>query len=744
MKKIFTLLLSIMAFMNANAAVENIKVGGWLESGYVTWTKVAGYKYNVYVSPASSDTWTKLDDALVREYNDYGRADAIGIEAGEYKFKIVPVKDDNEVASEATVSAPFTAQKYNRDGYAHYKLAGGENSGVGAYTNKGVLKKDARVLYVTSANAKTVKMNMEVGSGKTEERIGVQNIIQAYEKGVEKRPLAIRFIGLIHKEDMPELGSSAEGLQVKGKLHEMNLTLEGVGDDATFFGFGMLVRACQSVEIRNIGIMRCMDDCISLDTDNEHIWVHNNDVFYGKAGSGDHAKGDGAIDVKGTLYCTVSGNHFWDTGKSTLNSNGDEVDFVTYHHNWYDHSDSRHPRVRKSQHLHVFNNYYDGNSKYGVGATTGSCIFVEANNFRNCKFPVMISMQGSDLYAGGTVASTDNKTFSSEDGGIIKTYNNIITGATSTYIPYGATTALVKGKLQSVSYMPTTTHFDAYEVSERKGTVPSEVVTLKGGTGYNNFDVEEDFYEYTPDAPADVPSIVTGAYGAGRCGHGDFTWTFSDSEDTNYAVIPELASAIDGYKSSLIGFFGNAIVSGGGDNGGGDDNGGNNGGGDDVKPDNASICHFMDKAPSSNQVTVSGNYSNSKGTVTYDGKDYNLCVKMESATVITITPAEDCNVTLVFGSAETGKKLKIDNTTYTTDANGKYTFAAKGGTTYTLTKGDSINLFLILFESTATGIKDVTTSNIHNNVSYDLQGRKITKSAKGQLIIKNGKKLVAM
>ena len=45
---------------------------------------------------------------------------------------------------------------------------------------------------------------------------------------------------------MPTLGSSAEGLQIKGKSQEMNLTIEGVGRDATIHGFGMLIRNSKS------------------------------------------------------------------------------------------------------------------------------------------------------------------------------------------------------------------------------------------------------------------------------------------------------------------------------------------------------------------------------------------------------------------------------------------------------------------------------------------------------------------
>jgi pectate lyase len=82
--------------------------------------------------------------------------------------------------------------------------------------------------------------------------------------------------------------SSSEGLQIKGKsaYTEMNITIEGVGNDATINGFGFLLRNCKNVEIRNIAIMNFMDDGISIDTDNCNLWLHNIDFFYGKAGGG--------------------------------------------------------------------------------------------------------------------------------------------------------------------------------------------------------------------------------------------------------------------------------------------------------------------------------------------------------------------------------------------------------------------------------------------------------------------------
>ena len=662
--------------------VQVMDAQGWLETAYVKFADFAGATtYHVYVKGGQYSDFTKIDEQLVRSYGTYNRADALGLKAGEYALKVVPVIGDEEVESASTTVSNLIVKNYRRDGYAHYNAV----DGVGAYNNDGTLKAGARVLYVSKANAKTVTLSMNVGK-KEEIRTGIQDIIQAYEKGEETRPLAIRIIGQLKMADMPTLGSSAIGLQVKGKSQNMNLTIEGVGSDATFHGFGVLCRNCRYVELRNFAVMMHPEDGISFDTNNEHMWGHNLDIFYGENKGGDKAKGDGSFDVKGTLYCTVSDNHFWDAGKCTLNSNGDEVDYVTYHHNWYDHSDSRHPRVRKSKHLHVYNNYFDGNAKYGVGATTGSCIFVEKNYYRNCKYPMLISKQGSDIHNGVGSSSDTKGTFSGEDGGMIKAFDNYMTGQTS-FEPYVAGDATYSK------------HFDAYVVEDRNDKVPAEIVTLQGGTNYNNFDTESDFYAYTPDAATDVPAIVTGQYGAGRCEHGDFQYTFNNAtEDKNADVILDLSNKLSAYTGSLVKVYGDMGAESqeqGGEQGGdqGDNGGDNQGGqGGDVIEGTVFCTFDKDGHPSNSMFTVNGNGSDSKGTVTIDGQTYTTCLKMESSTSVKFSIAQKMTMTLYFGSEET-VNIKIDGTKVTGPTN-IYTTQLEAGD-HELTKADSRNLFAI-------------------------------------------------
>lgn len=519
--------------------VKVMEAQGWLESAYVKFAPYPAAKgYHVYLKGGSRADWTLLDAPLVRNYGSYGRADAVGLKAAaDYRFRIVPTDaQGKEITTAATETDAISVAPYDRSGFAHFNHTGG----VGAYQDDGTLKPNARVVYVTRENAKTVSLDIisDKKGTKTTTYTGIQQIIYGYQKGYDPRPLSIRLLGTIEKEHCDELLSKEEGMQVKGSAayQPMNITIEGIGDDATIRGFGFLVRSCASVELRNFAVMLCMDDAVSLDTSNEHVWVHHLDLFYGQPGSdSDQAKGDGTIDMKSdSRYITIAHCHFWDTGKSSLCGMKSETgpNWISYHHNWFDHSDSRHPRIRTMS-VHIYNNYFDGNAKYGVGAAMKSNAFVEANYFRNCKYPILISLQGSD------VASSSKGNFSGEDGGMVKSFANVMQGGTY------------------VSYQQNATQFDAYEAATRQEQVPATVAARQGGRTYDNFDTDPTLmYDYTPDDAHQVPAIVTGATGAGRMGHGDFKFTFNNAaDDAHYNVNTALKQAITNYQPTLVGFF---------------------------------------------------------------------------------------------------------------------------------------------------------------------------------------------
>lgn len=668
---------------NPAGVIQITEAKGWQESAYLKWAPFEGASsYNVYVDDK------KIDAQLIRQYASYYRADVLGLKAGTYSVKVVPVNAEGTEITGANTASNLVVKSFNREGFAHFKY-----DGVGAYNNDGTLKAGAKVLYITAKTAKTVSTT--VNTGKSETITGLQSIIDAYSKGKDKTPIAFRIIGKVSLSDLDHISSSAEGLQIKGA--KMNMTFEGVGDDATVYGFGFLLREAESVEFRNFAIMRCLDDAMSLDTKNSHVWIHNMDLFYGKKGSAaDQAKGDGTVDIKGdSKYITVAYNRFWDNGKASMCGMKSETgeNWITYHHNWFDHSDSRMARVRTMS-VHMYNNYYQHCDVYGIGATSGSSVFMESNYFDAVKRPIMSSLQGTDAKGDGT--------FSGEKGGLIKAYGNVFANKPDnfSYIPYAENN----------------TSFDAYEVSDPSEQVPASVKTLVGGTSYNNFDTNSSLmYAYAADKAEDVPSIVEGFYGAGRLNHGDIDFVIPDETvvtNGHQQPWPALASILDAYTSGVVKVFGESNATGeggsaeGGSTGGsgeGGSTGGSTGGtteGDStVTPiEGTVLVTFTDSKPSSSIVTVSGNYATNKGTATIDGTSYSTCVKMESATNISVTVDKKVTMTLYFSSADTKTNAKIDGkkpaeVNAVIDSTAKTMTVTLDAGSHTITKQDTCNLF---------------------------------------------------
>lgn len=649
---------------NPAGVIQITEAKGWQESAYLKWAPFEGASsYNVYVDDK------KIDAQLVRQYASYYRADVLGLKAGTYSVKVVPVNAEGTEITGANTASNLVVKSYNREGFAHFKY-----DGVGAYNNDGTLKAGAKVLYITAKTAKTVSTT--VNTGKSETITGLQSIIDAYSKGKDKTPIAFRIIGKVSLSDLDHISSSAEGLQVKGAT--MNMTFEGVGDDATVYGFGFLLREAESVEFRNFAIMRCLDDAMSLDTKNSHVWIHNMDLFYGKKGSAaDQAKGDGTVDIKGdSKYVTVAYNRFWDNGKASMCGMKSETgeNWITYHHNWFDHSDSRMARVRTMS-VHMYNNYYQHNDVYGIGATSGSSIFMESNYFDAVKRPIMSSLQGTDAKGDGT--------FSGEKGGLIKAYGNVFANKPDNF--------------SYITYAENNISFDAYEVSNPSEQVPVSVKTLVGGTSYNNFDTNSSLmYAYAADKAEDVPSIVEGFYGAGRLNHGDIDFVIPDETvvtNGHQQPWPALASLLDAYTSGVVKVFGESNATGEGGSTGGTE------GGSTVTPiEGTVLVTFTDSKPSSSIVTVSGNYTTNKGTATIDGTSYSTCVKMESATNISVTVDKKVTMTLYFSSADTKTNAKIDGkkpaeVNAVIDSTAKTMTVTLDAGSHTITKQDTCNLF---------------------------------------------------
>lgn len=707
MKKMIPLLLCLFfASLSWAQNVTIIEAAGWFESAYVKWSPASGAtSYNVYYSGAGvSDK--KLDAPLIRRYGSYYRADALGLAPGSYTLKVVPVT--NSVEGTGAVTSTVTVKAHDRSGFAF-----SNNKVPGAYNKDGTPKNGAVILYITENTKNTI--SLEVTGASANPCVGLQTILDAFKKGNDNRPLIVRFIGSI--SDMSYMMSGDVVIENSNNASG-SITLEGVGEDAVANGWGIRLKNASNIEVRNIGIMNVNSgegDNLGLQQNNEYVWVHHNDFFYGDAGSdADQAKGDGALDCKKSTYVTFSYNHFWDTGKSNLlglSEGTTEGLYITYHHNWYDHSDSRHPRVRFYS-AHVYNNYYDGVSKYGIGSTNGSSVFAEGNYFRNTKYPMLTSMQGSDVWDESKGANDYNEmpTFSSEDGGTIKAYDNYIEGA-KRFVAYGDN-----------KFSQSTVDFDAYVVTSKSTSVPSTVKSVYGSNTYNNFDQNTSImYSYTAETPASAKVTVM-AY-AGRMNGGDFSWTFNNAvDDTAYGLNTGLKSALKSYSTLLISVQGESesVISSSSSNESLPSSSSNeplSSSSSVVNPviEGDIVHNFTLDGTSSNHFSITGNLSTSKGTVSYGNLSLTQCLKMESSTQVSFSISQAAELTLVFNPDFSGS-VKINGTSYTSN-NGIATISLESGD-YTIIKGESSNLFYISisFEKT-TPIKRIV--QLQNRVYFD-------------------------
>jgi len=158
---------------------------GWLETAHVSW-QVSGKAdgYNVYCIPEGG-AGQKLDDPLVRGYGTHWRADAVGLKAGKYTLKVVPVVSGKE--GTAAITSPLTVVAHDRAGFA---FSGGRIPG--AYNLDGTPVAGAAVVYVTEKTKNTVSLT--VAGASANPCVGLQTILDAYKKGKDSRPLIVRLV----------------------------------------------------------------------------------------------------------------------------------------------------------------------------------------------------------------------------------------------------------------------------------------------------------------------------------------------------------------------------------------------------------------------------------------------------------------------------------------------------------------------------------------------------------------------
>jgi pectate lyase len=239
------------------------------------------------------------------------------------------------------------------------------------------------------------------------------NIMKPREKNVTT-PLIVYVSGT--------LLSDSDEISIK---YTANLSILGLGTDARIQGFGFKIWNAQNIIVRNITFSDCTageGDCISIETCT-NVWVDHCSFTDSPSIDTSGNSHDGELDVKkGSHNVTLSWNHFMNHRKTCLmghstSETGDTVMQVTYVHNWFDETYSRHPRVRYGS-AHILNNLYSGIKDYAIGSTCQAQILVEGNYFENTPIPTLISEVNDP---GGTL--------SHDPAGYLEASDNYLTGS---------------------------------------------------------------------------------------------------------------------------------------------------------------------------------------------------------------------------------------------------------------------------------------------------------------------------
>lgn len=164
-----------------------------------------------------------------------------------------------------------------------------------------------------------------------------------------------------------------------------NKTLIGLGNDARIINGGLELYKRNNIIIRNITFVNAPDDLLKVNQNTTHLWVDHCTFTDGDIPDPEGENHDGLFDItRQSNYITISYCLFLNHSKSILigHSDGyqDDAGYLktTLHHNWFNGTRQRHPRVRFGE-VHCYNNYYLDNELYGVASACEADVVVEGN-----------------------------------------------------------------------------------------------------------------------------------------------------------------------------------------------------------------------------------------------------------------------------------------------------------------------------------------------------------------------------
>lgn len=406
------------------------------------WEDASPAQAKVEYKLTSASAYARVDSQLVRSAATEGQArvDVVGLQGGSnYDFKITTSEGMVYTVSKMAIAA------HDRSGYAHF----GKTDGVGAYNNDGTPKANANIVYFTEDN-KNATVTVE---GK--ECHGIVGVLTTKFSN----PLIVRIIGTLgaatwnkleHNGGNPitpdqvvgingkalvkrkwtqeeliaggyntldtsvydELIGLSSSIKYDSKKDEFdscwndctisgvkNVTVEGIGEDARIFQWGMTFKTSSSVEVRNLTFEDYTEDACSFEGGSsedgsaidgfktKNFWIHHNTFeegvnYWDVCNEQDKHDGDGSTDFKYLSNVTLSYNNYNYTHKTGLigGSNSQHQANITFHHNYYNGCKSRLPLARQAN-MHMYNNYYHATTSTDVSLRAGAYAFIE-----NCYF----------------------------------------------------------------------------------------------------------------------------------------------------------------------------------------------------------------------------------------------------------------------------------------------------------------------------------------------------------------------
>ena len=489
-------------------AAEPAWYGTWFETAWAVWPGDVNASFNVYVRNTGSGAiywrtgqaieggnwmrnWTRVNDAMnaplvrvVDHARGTWRVDIPGLPQGTYDIEIRGA--GGNVVRTATGLNTRAFPRYGAAFVPSNELPHSPNNhaphgATGGYLSDGRVDPNAVIIYVSHQNwANFTPANLAPNS--------------ALRGG---RPLIVRFLGTVGHFDRVDdsfaragavlpPAAMADGENV-GRMFQLmpgsnSITFEGVGPDAVIFGWGIATGTglgldalgSSNLVFRNLTFdmyyqfgIRITGGMNNPGAASSNVWVHNNTLRYGqnlffhRDDETDRSMARGVVDVEPAVRgYTVAFNHFIEVDKTHLVLGGNQnaanaplanLGYGTFHHNWYQGTRERNPRVRHHN-VHVFNNLFqdilghpfhyrlaDRHTGYAIGAGNNATIWAEGNIFENVNFPFVRSRHG---HARGYAPHLGHNHLFGDGPGFIVTGNNVgPTGALVGSMTIPATTA---------------------------------------------------------------------------------------------------------------------------------------------------------------------------------------------------------------------------------------------------------------------------------------------------------------